>query len=175
MRSRGKCSGSGRRAGLRRGNDGTAIFLAAICAAVLAFAAVQQCASLGGLSELLVPELLDRELELLDQQCPRPGLGSSGQPGRSLGAQHRLQRGHIVGKRIVNRRPENHKARSLFEPLIVPPIQIPAISQPSALARYVAASASRCPPAGSQAALVIVTTPSADDGHRKRPRSSRSA
>src|SRR5215470_12716840 len=34
MRSRGKCSGSGRRAGLRRSNDGTAIFSAAICAAV---------------------------------------------------------------------------------------------------------------------------------------------
>jgi hypothetical protein len=29
MRSRGKCSGSGRRAGLRRSNDGTAIFSAA--------------------------------------------------------------------------------------------------------------------------------------------------
>src|SRR3569832_257598 len=39
MRSRGKCSGSGRRAGLRRSNDGTAIFSAAICAAVSACAA----------------------------------------------------------------------------------------------------------------------------------------
>lgn len=40
MRSRGRCSGSGRRAGLRRSNDGTAIFSAAICAAVSACAAL---------------------------------------------------------------------------------------------------------------------------------------
>ncbi len=40
MRSRGKCSGSGRRAGLRRSNDGTVIFsVAVICAAVSACAA----------------------------------------------------------------------------------------------------------------------------------------
>src|SRR5258706_1631884 len=40
MRSRGKCSGSGRRAGLRRSNDGTVTFSgAAICAAVSACAA----------------------------------------------------------------------------------------------------------------------------------------
>ncbi|WP_247449761.1 hypothetical protein [Bradyrhizobium sp. 180] len=96
-----------------------------------------------------MPELLDRELELLDQQCPRLGLGFRGQTGRSLGTQHRLQRGHIVGKRIISahRRPENHKTRSLSEPLILLPIQIPAISRPPADATCVAAYASRCPPA----------------------------
>ena len=31
-----------------------------------------QCAALGGLSELLMPQLLDREFELLDQQGQRP-------------------------------------------------------------------------------------------------------
>jgi hypothetical protein len=43
----------------------------------------------------------DRELELLDHQCPRLGFRFRGQPGRSLGAQHCLRRGHIVGERIV--------------------------------------------------------------------------
>jgi hypothetical protein len=46
---------------------------------------VQQCAALRGLSELLVPQLLDRELELLDQQYPRLGLRFCGQPGLPLG------------------------------------------------------------------------------------------
>ena len=42
MRSRGKCSGSGRRAGLRRSNDGTVVLSgAAICAAVSACASVR--------------------------------------------------------------------------------------------------------------------------------------
>lgn len=96
-----------------------------------------------------MPELLDRELELLDQQGPRLGLGFRGQPDRSLGAQHRLQRGHVVGKRIIgaHRRPENHIAPTLSELPVVLSIQIPAISQPPAVARYVAASANRCPPA----------------------------
>jgi hypothetical protein len=62
---------------------------------------VQQCAALRGLSELLVPQLLDREFELLDQQGPRLGLRFRGQPGRSLGAQHRLQRGHIVRRESI--------------------------------------------------------------------------
>ncbi|OAF19248.1 hypothetical protein AXW67_38005 [Bradyrhizobium neotropicale] len=35
---------------------------------------IQQRSALRGLPELLVPQLLDRELELLDQQCPRLGL-----------------------------------------------------------------------------------------------------
>jgi hypothetical protein len=67
------------------------------------------------LSELLVPQLLDREFELLDQQCPSLGLRFRSQPGRALGAEHRLQRGHIVGERIigVHRRPENHNTLSL--------------------------------------------------------------
>jgi hypothetical protein len=47
-------------------------------------------------------------------------------------------------------------------------------SQPPALATYVAASASQCPQASSPSwAGVIVTTPSAGDGQRKRQRSSR--
>lgn len=50
---------------------------------------VQQCAALRGLSELLVPQLPDREFELLDQQCLRLGIRLGGQAGRSLGAQHR--------------------------------------------------------------------------------------
>ena len=167
MRSRGKCSGSGRRrwlatlerwhrnllcCHLRRGLSLRRVLLKI---GELQLELVQQCAALGGLSELLVPQLLDREFELLDQQVLRLGLGFRGQPGRSLGAQHRLQRGHIVRERIIraHRRPENHKTRSLSEPPILPPIQIPAISRPPAVARCVAASASRCPPAGSQAGL----------------------
>lgn len=116
---------------------------------------VQQCAALGGLSELLVPQLLDREFELLDEQGPRVGLGFCGQPGRALGAQHRLQGGHIVGERIIgaHRRPENHKTPALSGLPIVPAIQIPAISRPPAAARCVAASANRCPQAGGQAGL----------------------
>jgi hypothetical protein len=60
-----------------------------------------QCAALGGLSELLMPQLLDREFELLDQQGPRPGLRFCGQAGRSLGRAalpsappHRRERNH---------------------------------------------------------------------------------
>jgi len=116
---------------------------------------VQQCAALGRLSELLMPQLPDRELELLDQQCPCLGFRLHGQAGRSLGTQHRLQGGHIVGERIIGAhpRPENHKTRSLSGLPIVPPIQITAISQPPAAATCVAASANQCPPAGSQAGL----------------------
>ena len=51
---------------------------------------VQEGSALGGLSELLVPQLPDRELELLDQQCPRLCFCFRGQAGRTLSAQHRL-------------------------------------------------------------------------------------
>src|SRR5437762_1382949 len=56
------------------------------------------------------------------------GIRLRGQPGRSLGAQHRLQRGHIVRERIIggHRRPENHNTPSLSELPIVLSIQIPA-------------------------------------------------
>ena len=82
---------------------------------------IQQRSALRGLSELLVPQLLDRQLELLDQQYPRLRLGFRHQPGRSLGTQHRLQRGHIVGERIIgaHRRPENHNTAALSELPIV--------------------------------------------------------
>ena len=43
MRSRGRCSGSGRRAGLRRSNDGTVIFSLAAAAAI--WAAASACAA----------------------------------------------------------------------------------------------------------------------------------
>jgi hypothetical protein len=77
MRSRGRCSGIGRRARLRRSNDGTAIFSVAICTVVSACAAIapgRRAVARSGLAlrlaqrtvELLVPELPDRELELLD-------------------------------------------------------------------------------------------------------------
>ena len=114
---------------------------------------IEQRATLRGLSELLVPQLLDRELELLDQQCPRLGFGFRRQAGRSLGAQHRLQRDHIVGERIVGaHRPKRITIRrSLSGLTIVLSIQIAAISRPLVGATYVAASASRCLPAGSQA------------------------
>lgn len=67
------------------------IFSAVICAAVSACAGsppdrklqlelVQQCASLERRSELLVPQFLDRELELLDQEGPRPGVRFRGEP-----------------------------------------------------------------------------------------------
>jgi hypothetical protein len=69
----------------------------------LKFELIQQpCATLRGSSELLVLELLDRELELLDQQPPRLRFALRCQPGRTLRAQHRLQHIDIVGKRIVD-------------------------------------------------------------------------
>jgi hypothetical protein len=57
----------------------------------------------------------------------------------------------IIGERIIgaHRGPENHNPLSLYRL----PIQIPAISQPPAVATYVAASASQCPQASSQAGL----------------------
>jgi hypothetical protein len=45
-----------------------------------------QYAAFGGRPELLVPQLLERELELLDQQCPCLSFRLRGQAGRSLGA-----------------------------------------------------------------------------------------
>jgi hypothetical protein len=45
MRSRGKCSGSGRRAGLRGSNDGTAILSAAAISAVVSACAAFSCRS----------------------------------------------------------------------------------------------------------------------------------
>ncbi len=86
---------------------------AASCAAVSACAAfasrvgklqfelIEQRAALRGLSKLFVPQLLDRELELLDQQCPRLGFGFRSQAGGALRTQHRLQSDHIIGERIV--------------------------------------------------------------------------
>ena len=84
MRSRGRCSGSGRRAGLRRSNAGTVIFSAAprrrhprrrlglrgvlFQVGELKLELLEQRAALRGLAEPLVPQLGDRELELLDQQ-----------------------------------------------------------------------------------------------------------
>ncbi|WP_247540008.1 hypothetical protein [Bradyrhizobium sp. 168] len=67
-----------------------------------------------------MPQLLNRELELLDQQGPRMGLGFCGQPGRSLGEQHRLQRSlhHQEENHRRPSRPENHKTRSLSELLV---------------------------------------------------------
>jgi len=87
----------------------------------LQFQLTKQRAALRGLPELLVPQLLDREFELFDQQCPRLGLSLHGQAGRTLGAQHRLQRGCIIGERIIgaHRRLENHNTRALSELPIV--------------------------------------------------------
>jgi hypothetical protein len=67
----------------------------------LQFELIEQRATLRGLPELFVPQLLDRELELLDQQRPRLGFGFRGQAGGALGAQHCLQGVHIIGERIV--------------------------------------------------------------------------
>ena len=79
------------------------------------FELIEQPASLRGLPESFVPQLLDRELELLDQQCPRLGFGFRGQTGRSFRAQHRLQGDHIVGERIVgaHRAEMNHNPPAL--------------------------------------------------------------
>ena len=94
MRSRGKCAGSGRRAGLRRSNDwhrdrlgchqlrrGLGLRNIFFQVGKLQFKLIEQRATLRGLSELVVPQLLDRVLELLDQQRPRLGLGFRGQAG----------------------------------------------------------------------------------------------
>ena len=56
----------------------------------------KQRSALRGFSELLVPQLLDRELELLDQQYPRLGLRVRGRRGRSLGNMQALPELPIV-------------------------------------------------------------------------------
>ena len=85
-----------------------------------------------------MPELPDREFELLDQQYLRLGIRLRGQARRSLGAQHRLQRGHIVGEKIIgaHRPPENHKLLSLSEPPIMGINSNPS-DQPAACGRHV--------------------------------------
>ena len=50
----------------------------------LQFQLTKQRAALRGLPELLVPQLLDRELEFLNQQRPGLGLSFRSQPRRSL-------------------------------------------------------------------------------------------
>ena len=116
---------------------------------------IEQRATLRGLSELFVPQLLDRELELLDQQCPRLGFGFA-LPSGPLAPRAAWPSGcsTIVGERIVgaHRTQENHNTPALSGPTIVLSIQIAAISRPLVGATSVAASASRCLRAGSQAA-----------------------
>jgi hypothetical protein len=81
------------------------------------------------------------------------GLGFRGQTGRSLDAQHRLQSGHIVGKRIISAPSPTRESQDAVTIRTADRATDSAISQPPAVARYVVASASRCPPGGSQAGL----------------------
>jgi hypothetical protein len=67
----------------------------------LEFELVKQCATFRRLSELTMPQLFDRELELLDQQRLSLSFGFRSQPRGALRAQHRLQCGDIVRKRII--------------------------------------------------------------------------
>jgi hypothetical protein len=118
----------------------------------LQFKLIEQRATLRGLPELFVPQLLDRELELLDQQGARLGFGFRGQAGGALGAQHCLQGVHIIGERIVGaHRAQRITTRRRCLREIVGSIQIAAISRLPVVATSVAASASQCPRAGSQA------------------------
>ncbi len=58
---------------------------------------------------------------------PHLGLRFRGQAGHSLGAQHRLQGGHIVGERIIgaHRRLENHETPALSElPVLGPSVRV---------------------------------------------------
>ena len=107
-----------------------------------------------GLAEPLVPQLGDRELELLDQHRAVLRFALRRQPCGALGHEHRLQRRDIVGQRIVNahRRRENHRTICVSDPTIRASIHNAAISRPPAAARCAAAAASRCLRADSPAA-----------------------
>ena len=79
MRSRDKCAGSGRRAGLRRTNAGTGCcqLRRGLGVRPILFQVgklqFKRAATLRGLPELFVLQLLDRELELLDQRSQALG------------------------------------------------------------------------------------------------------
>src|SRR6266700_2938900 len=125
MRSRGRCSGSGRRAGRRRSNDGTVIFSPAVAAAICVAASglrsilfqiselklelIEQIATLRGLAEPLVPQLSDCVFELLDQQRAMLRLALRRRSSRLCCAQRlalrddqRMRTRKIVRKRIIN-------------------------------------------------------------------------
>lgn len=77
---------------------------------------VQQCSAIGGLSELLVPQLLDREFELLDRRCPRLRLRLGGQAGMlARRAASPSASPNRPGKGIIgtHHRPENYSTLSL--------------------------------------------------------------
>jgi hypothetical protein len=84
------------------------------------------------------------------------GFASGGRAGCSLSAQHRLQCRHVIGGEN-HRRPsptgEAPYAVSVRTAGVVS-IQITAIGRPPAVATCVAASASQCPQASSQAGAV---------------------
>jgi hypothetical protein len=164
MRSRSKCSGSGRRAGLRRSNEGAVMFsAAAICAAVSAGAAVSsRSASCGSSRSNYAPRSEDCRarsfliVSLSFSTSNIRGFASGGRAGCSLSAQHRLQRRHVIGGEN-HRRPsptgEAPYAVSVRTAGVVS-IQITAISRPPAVATCVAASASQCHQASSRAGAV---------------------
>jgi hypothetical protein len=117
-----------------------------------------------GLSELLVPELFDRELHLLDQQLTGADFGLHVarlcfrlQARRLRGDHHRLERRDVVGERIsggrhkaiaahmadlasLNRRPIHNVAQDSFSPQL-------------AGARCAAAAANRFLPTNIRVAL----------------------
>ena len=115
MRSRGRCSGSGRRAGLRRSNArhrdrrsrrrhcrpsacGSFFFQVG----ELKLKLIEQRAALGGLSELLVPQLPDRVLQLLDQQRAVLRLALRRNQCRPLREDERMRTRKISWKRIID-------------------------------------------------------------------------
>ena len=172
MRSRGKCAGSGRRAGLRRSNDGTVILLGCRHAlrrgllglrrilfqvGKLQLKLIEQRATLRGLSELLVPQLRDRELELLDQSMSRAWASASAlaQAGRSFA------RSNIAFSVVTSSGRESYGAHRTMESqyagaCLTDDRALDSQSLRSAgrmsAATSVAASANRCLRAGSQAA-----------------------
>jgi hypothetical protein len=114
---------------------------------------IQQRSLLRGLSELLVPQLLDHEFELLDKQYLRLTSASAANRAarsvRSIACSVVTSSGRESSALIADQRITICGLMS--EPSIVSSIQIPAISQPLAVATCVATFTSKCPPANSQA------------------------
>ena len=121
MRSRGRCSGSGRRAGLRvlpdrsaRSGGGAAISAAASSSATLLKLGKLQLelldqpgAALGGLAEPLAAHPGEQQpSRSISSRTPMLGLGIPGprlglEPGCALGQDHGVRRDEIGGQRLA--------------------------------------------------------------------------
>jgi hypothetical protein len=149
-RSRGRCSGNGRRAGRLRSKLSTLVFVLAAAAtwdlrpasdasssvsASRSSSCSRRGAAFGGLTEPLVAQLGDGELHLLDQQRTRLRLGA-------LGKQHRLERLDVVGKGVGAGHESNcSTARAICDRQsrhrVTMPHQASTNAQPAACGRHV--------------------------------------